>query len=379
MRFRLNALLTVAFLLAANSALAQRTDELVLYNGNTITGEVKSLQQGKLKFKTDHAGTIYLEWDFINSVTSTNFFEVENQLGDHYYGMLAPGPEDKKLTVIGPTETVFLDMDRVVTIMPIKQTFWGRIDGSLNLGFSFTSADNILQYSIESDATYREQKYSSSIKLSSIQTRFQTEQDEDTSVTFRDNLDFTFTRYRKNRYFAAGTLTFTRSSELGIDFRTELGWVYGRRFKQTNKSNLQAAAGLTVSRETPIGDDDPSSIFLSAAILGRYHFFLYNYPKTDLLIELAVLPGISPARWRGGGKPRLRGGPLRRLDVLMAWVLGTRDRRRNDALFPLVFFRALPRSGRMWRRDASGRAGRGLRTSRRARDLHGELSVGVFC
>jgi hypothetical protein len=306
-------------------------------------------------------------------------------------------------------------MDRVVTIMPIKQTFWGRIDGSLNLGFSFTSADNILQYSIESDATYREQKYSSSIKLSSIQTRFQTEQDEDTSVTFRDNLDFTFTRYRKNRYFAAGTLTFTRSSELGIDFRTELGWVYGRRFKQTNKSNLQAAAGLTVSRETPIGDDDPSSIFLSAAILGRYHFFLYNYPKTDLLIELAVLPGISdwprvrvnfngmlkreiitdftvnfsisdnydsgqrPARWRGGGKPRLRGGPLRRLDVLMAWVLGTRDRRRNDALFPLVFFRALPRSGRMWRRDASGRAGRGLRTSRRARDLHGELSVGVFC
>jgi hypothetical protein len=293
MRFRLNALLTVAFLLAANSALAQRTDELVLYNGNTITGEVKSLQQGKLKFKTDHAGTIYLEWDFINSVTSTNFFEVENQLGDHYYGMLAPGPEDKKLTVIGPTETVFLDMDRVVTIMPIKQTFWGRIDGSLNLGFSFTSADNILQYSIESDATYREQKYSSSIKLSSIQTRFQTEQDEDTSVTFRDNLDFTFTRYRKNRYFAAGTLTFTRSSELGIDFRTELGWVYGRRFKQTNKSNLQAAAGLTVSRETPIGDDDPSSIFLSAAILGRYHFFLYNYPKTDLLIELAVLPGIS--------------------------------------------------------------------------------------
>jgi hypothetical protein len=82
MRFRLNALLTVAFLLAANSALAQRTDELVLYNGNTITGEVKSLQQGKLKFKTDHAGTIYLEWDFINSVTSTNFFEVENQLGD---------------------------------------------------------------------------------------------------------------------------------------------------------------------------------------------------------------------------------------------------------------------------------------------------------
>ena len=292
MRFRLNKLLTVAFLLAASPALAQRTDELFLWNGNTITGEVKSLQQGKLKFKTDHAGTIYLEWAYINSITSTNFFEVEDQLGDHFYGMLAPGPEDKKLTVIGPTETVFLDMDRVVTIMPIRQTFWGRIDGSLNLGFSFTSADNILQYSLESDATYRQPKYSAAIKLSSIQTRFQTEQEEDRSVTFRDNLDFNYTRFFKNRYFGSGFLDFTRSSELGVDLRAEIGWVLGRTFVQSTRSRLSAASGLSVSRETPIGED-PSDRFISGVIRGRYNFFLYNYPKTDISVELSILPGIT--------------------------------------------------------------------------------------
>ena len=293
MRVCLNALLTVAFLFVASPTLAQRTDELVLWNGNTITGEVKSLQQSKLKFKTDHAGTVYIEWEFINSVTSTNFFEVENQLGDHYYGMLAPGPEDKKLTVIGPTETVVLDMDRVVTIMPIKQTFWGRIDGSLNLGFSFTSADNILQYSIESDATYRKRKYSSSIKLSSIQTRIGA-REVDWEVTFRDNLDFTYTRYHKDRFYGSGILAFTRSSELGIDLRSELGWVFGRSFLQTNRSKLSASAGLTVSRETPISEEEePSDYFLSAALSGKYHFFLYNYPKTDISVDLNVLPGIT--------------------------------------------------------------------------------------
>ncbi len=113
MRTRIPALLAGAILLVTNVVSAQKIAEVVLWNGNHITGEVKSLQQGKLKFTTDHAGTIYIEWEFVNSVTSTNFFEVENQLGDHYYGMIAPGPEDKKLTVIGPTETVFLDMDRV--------------------------------------------------------------------------------------------------------------------------------------------------------------------------------------------------------------------------------------------------------------------------
>jgi len=291
MRVRFPALLIGAILLFAGPAYAERIDEIVLWNGNAITGEVKSLQQGKLKFKTDHAGTIYIEWEFVNSVTSANFFEVENQLGDHYYGMLAAGTEDRKMMVIGPTQTVLLDMDRDVTIMPIKKTFWGRIDGSLNFGFSFTSADSILQYSLESDATYRRPNYSAAITLNSIQTRIQTEE-EDRNVTFRDNLDFTYTQYHKNRYFGSGSLDFTRSSELGIDLRAEIGWVMGRTFVQSNRSRLSAAAGLTVSRETPIGEE-PSDYFLSAAIRGRYHFFLYNYPKTDISIELSILPGIT--------------------------------------------------------------------------------------
>lgn len=291
MRAHFYTLLSAALIFFAIPAFAQRTDELVLWNGNTITGEVKSLQQGKLKFKTDHAGTIYMEWAFINSVTSSNFFEVENQQGEFFYGMLSAGPDERKLVVIGPKQTAVLDMDRVVEIMPIRRTFWGRVDGSLNLGFSFTSADNILQYSIESDATYRQPKYSEAITLSSIQTRFGN-QEEEKETTFRDDLDFTYTRYHKNRYFGSGTLHFNRSSELGIDFRTELGWVMGRTFMQSNRSRLSAAAGLTVSRETPIGED-PSDYFLSAAIRGRYHFFLYNYPKTDISVELSLLPGIT--------------------------------------------------------------------------------------
>ena len=294
MRTRIPALLTGAILLVTNFVSAQKIAEVVLWNGNHITGEVKSLQQGKLKFKTDHAGTIYIEWEFINSVTSTNFFEVETQLGDHYYGMLAPGPEEKKLTVIGPTETVILDMARVVTIMPIKQTFWGRIDGSLNFGFSFTSADSILQYSLESDATYRQPNYSARVKLNSIQTQ------QDTGDTFRQGLDFTYTRYYKNRYFGAGSLSFNRSSELGLDLRTQIGYVFGRSFTQNNRSRLAAGIGPAISRDTPIENpienpiaEDSSDYALMAIIVGRYHFFLYNFPKTDFLIHLSVMPVIT--------------------------------------------------------------------------------------
>ena len=284
---RLHALLAGVLLLAAGPALAQRTDELVLYNGNTITGEVKSLQQGKVRFKTDHADTMYIEWKYVRSLTSSDFFEVENQRGEFFYGMLMPGTEDRKLLIIGPTETVVLDMERVVAIMPIKKTFWGRIDGSLNLGFSFTSADSILQYSLESDATYRQPKYNASVTLSSIQTR--QEQRDD---IVRDSLEFAYTRYHKDRYFGTGSLVFSRNTELGIDFRTQLSYAFGRSFIQTNRSRLSGNVGLAVSRDNPAGAD-PDEYILSGVFGGRYHFFLYNYPKTDILVELSILPGIT--------------------------------------------------------------------------------------
>jgi hypothetical protein len=293
MRARLPALLTLTLLLVAGPALAQRTDELVLYNGNTITGEVKSLQQGKLKYKTDDIDTIYVKWEYVRSLTSANFFEVETVRGEFFYGLLATGNEDHELAVVGPTQTVVLDMDRVVEIMPIKRTFFARIDGSLNLGFSFTSADSILQYSLETDANYRQRKYKASVNLSSIQTR------QESGDHIRDNLAFTYTRYHKKRYFGLGSLGFSRNTELGIDFRSQLGYAFGRSFIQNNRSRFAAMVGLAVSRETPIGGD-PSEHNLAGVFGAHYHFFLYNFPMTDILVEFTLQPGITD--W-----PRLRG------------------------------------------------------------------------
>lgn len=293
MRKSVVALLVAVAILAARPAGAERSDQVVLRNGDTITGEVKSLQQGQLRFKTDHAGTVFIEWEYIHAVSSDSFFEIEDNIGEFYYGVLSPGLEPSQLIIVGPTRTVVLDMTSVVRIMPIRTTFWGRIDGSLNLGFSFTSADNILQYSFDSNATYHMRKYSAAVNVSSIQTR-----QEERERTFRDQLGFTFTRKLENRYFTSGIFDLSRSSELGIDLRMEVGWMLGRNFVQSNRSVVAGAAGLTVSRDTPAGTE-PDEYFLSALIRGGYGFFLYSYPKTEISVDLSLLPGITDwPRWR---------------------------------------------------------------------------------
>ena len=89
-RHLLPCLLITLLLVVVDVAVAARTDEGVLYNGNTITGEVKSLKQGKLEYRTDHAGTLYLEWDYFHFISSNTFFEVENNRGEFFYGTLEP-------------------------------------------------------------------------------------------------------------------------------------------------------------------------------------------------------------------------------------------------------------------------------------------------
>jgi hypothetical protein len=69
---------TVALALSfpAVAAAQGRTDVVTLANGDRITGEIVRLDRGRLEFKTDDAGTLYLEWDKLTSLVSKRLVEV---------------------------------------------------------------------------------------------------------------------------------------------------------------------------------------------------------------------------------------------------------------------------------------------------------------
>jgi len=272
---------------------AKYTDEVVLWDGNTINGEIKGLQQGKLELKINKAGTIFAEWDRVHFLTSNKQLEVEDRDGEFFYGTLGTATDARELVVVGTEKSTVLEMDRVVGIQPIRERFWDRVDGTLKLGLDYVSAQSRFKYSFEVDAKYRQEKYSASVKLGSFLTR-----QDDTDDIIRDNFDIDYTRYFGHRYFGTGTIAFSRSSELGIDLRTQLGYAFGRAFVQSNRTRLWANGGLAVSREDPVGES-PIVNSLWATVSCAYRFFLYSYPKTDIAIDLSMLPGITDwPRWR---------------------------------------------------------------------------------
>lgn len=287
LRWGAAALVVGLVMLSGSAASAADTDVVVFDSGKDIHGEVKNFNQGKLKFDTDQADNIYIDWDYVRFLTASELFEVYDETGAVYYGSLGTTDTARELVVIGEEESVVLEMDSVVQFEPIEKTFVERLDGNIDLGLSYTSADSSLQYSLDASAKYRQRKYAGSVSLTSIQTRRDGADD-----ILRDNLTFDYTRYHWKRYFGTGTLAFSRNTELGIDFRTELGYAFGRYAIVTNRQRLSARVGFSITYE----DDNTVESGTTDAwglVGASYHFFLYHYPETDILADISIQPSIT--------------------------------------------------------------------------------------
>jgi hypothetical protein len=112
------------------------------------------LERGRLEFKTDDAGTLYLEWDKLRSVVTTRVVQVLISDGRTFLGSLA-ATTDRSIAVVGSGGTESLLMSEVTLITPIGRSFWRKIDGSFDAGFSYTRSSGVAQLNVNSDSVYR--------------------------------------------------------------------------------------------------------------------------------------------------------------------------------------------------------------------------------
>jgi hypothetical protein len=146
--------ITLSLFLSASSHAQGRTDVVTLANGDRITGEVVGLDRGRLEFKTDDAGTLYLEWDKLSSVMAMRRVEVLTTDGSRYLGSLGRAT-NRSIAVVTSDGEVRLQMSEVTLITPIGRGFWRQLDGAIDAGFSYTRSSGVAQLNLSSDTVYR--------------------------------------------------------------------------------------------------------------------------------------------------------------------------------------------------------------------------------
>jgi hypothetical protein len=279
-------LLSAALLLLAFPVLAQKTDVIETTGGDRFTGEIKSYAEGRLLIAARDAGDVKIKWNRIVSISSDKLFDLEKADGTRLLGSLAPSTPPGKLVIVGESGPVTLDFFDVVHLAPIYLSFWRRLDGSVDVGFTYQQANAFRQFNLNATSTYRTKKIQATANL----TAFVGEQ-QDATASQRGSLGLGYQFLLKNRWFVGGVAGFERNLDLGLDSRYSLGGVVGRNLKQTNRSHLAVLAGVVEIEEQPV--DGESKASTEALIGGEYSTFTYDFPEITLNARLTVSPSLS--------------------------------------------------------------------------------------
>lgn len=254
-----------------------KVDRIEQQNGDVVTCEILSLVRGVVKAKTNGMGTVTIEWNKIVRLTSPVLFEVELSSGAVFYGTLA-SPAAGKLHVSGAPAAMDFDMIDVVRLTPIDQKFWQQLDGSVDVGFTFTQADQRSQWTFNGMVSRTTRNYITTLNANSLLTI-----DDQNSHQNRNSINAGVQRQLGKRWFAAVFGQTDHNEELNLDLRALAGAGIGRMLIQTNRVLFSPYAGLTYTQERYT--DEPVQNRAEAALGVRLDWFTFGDYKTDLVFQ----------------------------------------------------------------------------------------------
>lgn len=299
-----NVFLTLTLvLLCAVSLRAQanaKTDVVILYNGDRVTGEVKSLESGILELSTDSMGTVAIEWQDIARLESEHYYEIRTSDGARFLGSVEPAETPGQIQVTDLGGEYQFDALQVVQIRPIEKTVLDRLDVYFSAGYSYTRASSIAQSSINTKMSYENEKSRNTLTGRASLTD---SADQSTSSS-RVDLDRAVWTSRKN-VFRSSFGNYESNDELDLDYRVGVGAGLGTIFIDTYRNRLVGIAGLQVITEQDKGGDSDQNLELYLS--GRYLAWRLDSPELDLDFGLNIYPSLTDrGRIRSGSDLRLR-------------------------------------------------------------------------
>ena len=285
-KFPHRVLLVVGLLLCIDPAVAARTDVVYMHNGDRVTGEIKSLFRGRLEFKTDHMGTLLIDWEDIEQVVSDTGQSVELTSGQRFYGSLDKPTEPDMLAVNTEEGVVGLAVRDISNMYPVKTTFWKRLEVSFRLGFNWDKSSEVGKYNLGANAVFRDPEFVSRVGFSS---EFTTQADRDTAT--RASLNASHLRFLPGKRFRTYFGNLDHNENLGLRLRTLAGLGFGWIPVRTNRTWFSGMVGLAVNHEIPVEGSEQNN--MEGVVGASFEYFKYAVPRKSLTSGLIIYPSLN--------------------------------------------------------------------------------------
>jgi hypothetical protein len=322
-----NLLLIIAMLIVSTTCLAspdnRKTDVVMLYNGDRITGEIKQLLGGQLEISTNAMNILKIDWQEISKIESIYHYEVRLLEGKRYYGTLhEPNRAGGILLndVYGEHDISTLEVSE---IRPVAKSFKDRIDVYLSLGYSYTKASSLGQTTVNTTISYEDEGTKNELNGRLTVT------DADKLVTRSSKVDLSrnvwTNRQDVYRTIMAG---YEQNDELALNYRVSAGAGLGRYFTDSQRSTWTGALGLQVLTEESL--DGSSRESAEAIINTQFSTWKFDTPELHVKLAGSVYPSLTESgRFRGDADFKIKWEIVADL-YLDITAFGTYDNKANE-------------------------------------------------
>ena len=297
-------LISVLAILSLTAPLLARdkTDVLVMKNGDRMTCEVKGLDAGVLYVSFDYIdGTSPVDWSKVASLESSQLFVVKTEGGSVYRGTLktpkTPPDRPVEIHVVEATEREdSIESSHIVRMVATSDKFWERFNGEISFGTIYSKGNQSTQYSLGASSAYVRERWNAGATYDSNLSK-------STGVTASTRNSLALSAFHllpQQNWLYAGIGGLLQSSEQSIQLQTLLGGAVGRYLVNSNQATVQLLGGAAwqdtsyrSTTTTPIARQNTAA----AVIYANARFFKFS--KTRLDATAVLLPALSdPGRLR---------------------------------------------------------------------------------
>ncbi len=301
MSVRIAILSALVLVLAVPSAAREKTDVLMMKNGDRMTCEIKGLAAGVLYVSFDYIdGTSSVDWSKVLLLESTQPFIVETTDGSAYTGTLrtleAGAGRPMRIVVVnsGNEETV-IEQSRIAQMLVTSEKRWQRFNGDISFGAMYSKGNQSAQFSLDSKVEYVRERWRAGAALDSSFSS-----SSGATASTRNALSLTAQHLLPwKQWYYSGLGGFLQSSEQKITLQSTFGLGVGRYLTNTNRATISVLGGVAWQNTNyqtsmvQLGNQNTAAalIYLDAR--------LFKFSRTNLDVTATVLPAISdPGRIR---------------------------------------------------------------------------------
>jgi hypothetical protein len=265
-----------------------QNDTIVSTRGEILIGKIEILEKGILTFETHYSDKDFsIEWDQIQKIKTSRAFLIILTDGRRINGSVNSLPGDSSIVMITSGFSFFMidDILDIVYLKPVESTFFGRLDASIEVGYTFTKEKNNHQFNTRSSIGY----FSDTWGVNGFFDMNQSVQDS-VVPTRRTDASVGFIKYFENSWYLGLSNNFFQSNEQKIKLRSITNVSYGHFIINTYKSYWGLGAGLAYNYES-FTSDEPDEKSLEALINSELNLFAFE--DLSLLSSIKIYPSIT--------------------------------------------------------------------------------------